>query len=50
MNVRPILIAVFATSATFAIARAVAHETDEIVKPNSMANPNFERLCPNPTR
>jgi len=41
MNVRSILIAVFAISATFAIAGAVAHETGEIVKPN------FEQAIPN---
>lgn len=41
MNVRSILIAVFAISATFAIAGAVAHETGEIVKPN------FEQAFPN---
>ncbi|RQR24072.1 cupin domain-containing protein [Burkholderia sp. Bp9143] len=42
MNVRPILIAVFATSAIFAIAGAAASEAGEIVKPNSeQAIPNL---------
>jgi len=41
MNVRPILIAVFVTSAIFAVAGAAAHEASEIVKPN------FEQAIPN---
>ncbi|WP_175923905.1 cupin domain-containing protein [Burkholderia latens] len=41
MNLRPILIAVFVTSAISSVAGAAAHEASEIVKPN------FEQAIPN---